>query len=72
MTPACPPSVEAKAAPPASPPLALTSAAPAGAAPATILRALDPGTYGIRRFNPASADPVLCIGDTCYVSQGSA
>lgn len=39
---------------------------------ASVLLALDPGTYGIRRFNHAAADPVLCIGDTCYISQGAA
>lgn len=41
-----------------------------GHARASVLLALDPGTYGIRRFNPRQADPVLCVGDTCYISQG--
>lgn len=35
----------------------------------TILLTMDAGDRGIRRFNP-SADPVLCVGDTCYISRG--
>ncbi len=69
----CPPAEHAKPAAPATAPLTLTTLPTANSdtAPAAILLSLDPGTYGIRRFNPASADPVLCIGETCYISQGS-
>ncbi len=38
---------------------------------ATVLLVLRPGTYGIRRWNQTQADPVLCLGDTCYLSQGA-
>jgi hypothetical protein len=31
---------------------------------------MDPGNYGIRRFNKTQGDPVLCAGDVCYISQG--
>jgi colicin import membrane protein len=36
----------------------------------TVLLALEPGTYGIRRGSRA-ADPVLCLGKSCYVSKGA-
>lgn len=36
---------------------------------ATVLLLMRPGDRGIRRFNK-SADPVLCMGQRCYVSQG--
>lgn len=36
----------------------------------TILLALEPGSTGIRRHN-ATADPVICIGADCYVSEGA-
>lgn len=69
----CPSSDRAgAAAPPAISAVAMASPAPTDAAAATILLSLDPGTYGLRRFNPTSADPVLCIGETCYISQGAA
>jgi hypothetical protein len=51
----------------AAPSLLLTSST----ARATVLLILKPGTYGIRRFNQAQADPVLCAGDVCYISQGA-
>lgn len=38
---------------------------------ASVMLVLEPGDYGLRRFNPNQADPVLCLGDTCYISQGS-
>ncbi len=31
---------------------------------------MEPGNYGIRRFNKTQGDPVLCVGDICYISQG--
>jgi hypothetical protein len=37
---------------------------------ATVLLILEPGDYGIRRFNRTQADPVLCVGTTCWISQG--
>jgi hypothetical protein len=45
--------------------------APAGASAsrATVLLLMHPGDRGIRRFNK-SADPVLCMGPRCYISQG--
>ena len=36
----------------------------------TILLWLAPGGYGIRRSNP-TADPILCLPDGCYVSEGA-
>lgn len=36
----------------------------------TILLALEPGSTGIRRHN-STADPVICIGPDCYVSEGA-
>lgn len=38
---------------------------------ATVLLLMEPGSRGIRRWNK-TADPMLCIGDTCYVSTGAA
>lgn len=38
---------------------------------ATLLLAMEPGRTGIRRLNP-TADPVLCLGPTCYIGQGPA
>jgi colicin import membrane protein len=38
---------------------------------ATILIVMEPGTKGIRRFNK-SADPILCVRDGCYISEGAA
>lgn len=37
----------------------------------TVVLAMDPGTYGIRRGNK-TADPVLCVDTGCYVSAGAA
>jgi colicin import membrane protein len=37
---------------------------------ATLLLVIEPGRRGIRRFN-ATADPILCIGDICYISRGA-
>lgn len=36
----------------------------------TVLLVMEPGHRGIRRFNHV-ADPVLCVGPTCYVSTGA-
>jgi hypothetical protein len=36
----------------------------------TVILWLTPGTYGIRR-NSETADPILCLPDGCYVSQGA-
>ena len=51
-----------------------TTAIPAsmlnGSMRATILLVMTPGDRGIRRYNP-SADPILCIGETCWISRGS-
>jgi colicin import membrane protein len=38
---------------------------------ATVLLVLEPGNRGIRRWNK-TADPMLCFGETCYVSTGAA
>jgi hypothetical protein len=37
----------------------------------TVLLVLEPGSRGIRRWNK-TADPMLCVGATCYVSTGAA
>ncbi len=37
---------------------------------ATIMIVMEPGNKGIRRFEK-TADPVLCVKDGCYVSEGS-
>ena len=37
----------------------------------TVLLMLEPGSRGIRRWNK-TADPMLCVGATCYVSTGAA
>ena len=37
---------------------------------ATILLVMEPGKRGIRRFKK-TADPILCLGKTCYVGNGS-
>jgi colicin import membrane protein len=36
---------------------------------ATILLVMEPGTRGIRRYEK-TADPILCIGEHCYVGNG--
>lgn len=36
---------------------------------ATILLVMEKGTRGIRKYDK-SADPILCVGDACYVSNG--
>jgi hypothetical protein len=38
---------------------------------ATLLIVMEPGTKGIRRLNK-TADPVLCVTNGCYVSEGAA
>jgi hypothetical protein len=60
------------------PPMALGRAAPplpdirAPVDPrVTVLLVMEPGTKGIRRFNK-TADPILCEGDVCFVSNGAA
>jgi hypothetical protein len=60
------------------PPMALgrpvPSLPPIASAPAdprvTILLVMEPGTKGIRRFNK-TADPVICEGTSCFVSNGA-
>ncbi len=37
---------------------------------ATVILAMTPGYTGIRRNNP-TADPILCIGFTCWISRGA-
>lgn len=37
---------------------------------ATILLVMTPGNRGIRRWNK-SADPIVCVDDSCYISSGS-
>ena len=37
----------------------------------TVLLILEPGTYGIRRRGPKTADPVLCVPEGCYISAGA-
>jgi hypothetical protein len=36
-----------------------------------VLLALAPGTYGIRRHHPGTADPVLCTLDGCFIGAGA-
>lgn len=36
---------------------------------ATILLVMEPGTRGIRRYEK-TADPILCIGERCYIGRG--
>jgi hypothetical protein len=60
------------------PPMALGRPVPSmpsiASAPAdarvTILLVMEPGTKGIRRFNK-TADPVICEGTSCFVSNGA-
>jgi hypothetical protein len=40
-----------------------------GETQATILLVMEPGTRGIRRYEK-TADPIICIGDNCYVGNG--
>ena len=42
-----------------------------GASRATVLLVMTSGTNGIRRFGKKTADPVLCVGPTCWISGGS-
>lgn len=37
---------------------------------ATVLLVMKPGTRGIRRWNK-KADPMVCIGENCYISSGA-
>jgi hypothetical protein len=37
----------------------------------TVLLILEPGNYGIRRRGPKVADPILCVRDGCYISDGA-
>jgi hypothetical protein len=60
------------------PPVPPASTEPAKAPPpatekrVTVLLVLEPGTYGIRRRGPRTADPLLCTPpDGCYVSAGA-
>lgn len=80
-----PPSTTAAApdTPPATPVVVVTpevkpSAAVADPAPGTgpdkpslvtVLLVMDPGNNGIRRFNK-TADPILCVRESCYISTG--
>lgn len=36
----------------------------------SVLLAMEPGSRGIRRFGPKTADPMLCVADRCYISNG--
>jgi len=36
----------------------------------TVILAMEPGNRGIRRFNK-TGDPILCVGQTCFISQGA-
>jgi colicin import membrane protein len=47
------------------------SAAASARGRATVLIVMEPGSRGIRRWNK-TADPILCFGETCYVSSGTA
>jgi colicin import membrane protein len=51
---------------PTLPPIASAPADPR----VTILLVMEPGTKGIRRFNK-TADPVICEGTSCFVSNGA-
>jgi colicin import membrane protein len=62
---------------PVSPPMALGRSESASSDSAygidpkvTILLVMEPGKKGIRRFNK-TADPVVCVGVTCFVSNGA-
>ncbi len=46
-----------------------TTALPVGRA--TVILVLANGGRGLGRVGTTTADPVLCLGDTCYISQGS-
>lgn len=56
--------------PPQPPATPVTNPPDASTTRATVLLVLEPGDYGIRRFNRLQADPVLCLSETCYISQG--
>lgn len=43
----------------------------AGDGTVTVLIVMDAGTRGIRRWNK-TADPMLCVDETCYISRGAA
>ncbi len=75
--PVAPPEVAQEPARVLPPPMALgrpnlpAAAAKAPADPrVTILLVMEPGKKGIRRFNK-TADPVICDGQTCFVSNGA-
>jgi colicin import membrane protein len=56
---------------PAAPPRHVTTRdAGQPATRATLLLVMEPGRRGIRRFG-ATADPILCTGDICYISRGA-
>ena len=61
--------------PPTAPPASNQPAKappPANEKRVTVLLVLEPGTYGIRRRGPRTADPLLCTPpDGCYVSAGA-
>jgi hypothetical protein len=37
----------------------------------TVLLVIEPGKKGIRRYGPKTADPILCIGRSCWISGGA-
>ncbi len=56
-----------------TPPMALGQNSPPATANdqrVTVLLIMEPGRRGIRRLRK-SADPVVCLGDRCYISKGS-
>lgn len=62
------PATSASAPPPA--PLPAVAAAAEAGRRTTIVLDMTPGHTGIRRHNP-TADPILCIADTCWISRGT-
>lgn len=46
-----------------------TDRGPAHSSRVTVLLVMEPGERGIRRFNE-TADPILCVGTRCYISDG--
>jgi colicin import membrane protein len=63
------PDTSPDAAPRATAPAVASSAPPTTRV--TVLLVMEPGTNGIRRYGKKTADPVLCSGQTCWVSTGA-
>lgn len=55
---------------PSEPVMALGMPGQATSGRAAILLVMEPGNKGIRRFEK-TADPILCVRDGCYVSEGN-